>query len=86
MRGALLLAAVLVTGCHHVTRPGVTSLTSVPISEGDGGAAAVSTPSIPSTPSTSATTGARAPLVTPGLDNTVSGGVANTGAPLDYSR
>jgi hypothetical protein len=33
--------------------------------------------------STSTTTGA--PLVSPGLDNTVSGGVANTGAPFNYS-
>ncbi len=41
-------------------------------------------PSMPTTPSPVATPGGRAPLVTPGLDNTVTGGVANTGAPLNY--
>jgi hypothetical protein len=51
--------------------------------------------SIPYTPSTGATSGAptptsgsvsrprRAPLVSPGLDNTVTGGVANAGAPFN---
>jgi hypothetical protein len=34
---------------------------------------------------TSTTTTTGAPLVSPGLDNQVTGGVANTGAPLDYA-
>ena len=55
-----------------------------------------SSTSMPTTPSTGATSGAptapsgsvsrprpRAPLVSPGLDNTVTGGVANTGAPFN---
>lgn len=89
---AVLVAAA--SACHHAPPPGVTTLTSVPISyEADASASRASTPSAPSTtgapsaaaaPSLCVPAGAEAPLVSPGLDNTVTGGVANTGVPLNY--
>ena len=68
--------------CHRAARPGVTSLTSAPLVLGL--VADASTPSAPE-PSTNALPSQAAPLVTPGLDNTVRGDVRNTGA-LDYPR
>lgn len=100
MRRLFVISAVAVvvgavSACRHAQPPGVTSLTSVPISyEAD--ASAPTSPSTVSSPSTTGASsaaaapsicvpvGAEAPLVSPGLDNTVTGGVANTGAPLNY--
>jgi hypothetical protein len=78
---AVLLIVLLGSACHHGLRPGVTSLASAPISPGPPSAEVVTSPAEPPG-STASRERPRPQLVSPGLDNTISGGIASTGAPL----